>query len=67
MSKRIGRAIAITSVALLVLVASRAQAPAVADFDQEIRMLEDRLAAAIRARDINKIMACYINSPKLVV
>ena len=67
MSKRIGRAIAVTSVALLVIVAWRAQAPAVADFDQEIRMLEDRLAAAIRAKDIDKIMACYMNSPKLVV
>ena len=30
-------------------------------------MLQDRLAAAIRAKDIDKIMACYINSPKLVV
>ena len=67
MSKRIGKAIALASVALLVVVAWRAQAPAVADFDQEIRMLHDRLAAAIRAKDIDKIMACYINSPKLVV
>ncbi len=30
-------------------------------------MLEDRLAAGIRAKDIDKIMACYMNSPKLVV
>lgn len=67
MSKRIGKAIALASVALLVIVAWRAQAPAVADFDQEIRMLQDRLAAAIRAKDVDKIMACYINSPKLVV
>jgi ketosteroid isomerase-like protein len=67
MSKRIGKAIAVTGVALLMLVAWRAQAPAVADFDQEIRMLEDRLAAGIRAKDIDKIMACYMNSPKLVV
>ena len=67
MSKRIGKAIAVTTVALLMILAWRAQAPAVADFDQEIRMLEDRLAAAIRAKDIDKIMACYINSPKLVV
>jgi ketosteroid isomerase-like protein len=67
MSKRIGKAIAVTSVALLVIVVWRAQAPAVADYDQEIRMLQDRLAAAIRAKDIDKIMACYINSPKLVV
>ena len=67
MSKRIGKAIALASVALLMVLAWRAQAPAVADFDQEIRMLEDRLAAAIRAKDIDKIMACYMNSPKLVV
>ena len=67
MSKRIGKAIAVTTVALLMILAWRAQAPAVADFDQEIRMLEDRLATAIRAKDIDKIMACYINSPKLVV
>src|SRR5215469_14296403 len=67
MSKRIGRAIAVTSVALLVIVAWRAQAPALADYDKEIRMVEDRLAAAIRAKDIDKIMDCYINSDRLVV
>ena len=67
MSKRIGKAIVLASVALLMILAWRAPAPAVADFDQEIRMLQDRLAAAIRAKDIDKIMACYINSPKLVV
>src|SRR5215472_5118360 len=42
MSKRIGKAIAVTGVALLVIVAWRTQAPAVADYDQEIRMLQDR-------------------------
>ena len=66
MSKRIGKAIAVTGVALLVIVAWRTQAPAVADYDQEIRMLQDRRAAAIRAKDVDKITACYINSPKLV-
>ncbi|HKF30242.1 MAG TPA: hypothetical protein VKB29_13445 [Candidatus Binataceae bacterium] len=66
MSKRIGKAIAVTGVALLVIVAWRTQAPAVADYDQEIRMLQDRRAAAIRVKDVDKITACYINSPKLV-
>ena len=67
MSKSIGKTITVAAAVLMMMVTWRAEAPAVADYDQEIRMLEDRLAAAIRAKDIDKLMACYMNSPRLVV
>ncbi len=37
------------------------------DDQAQIRALEDNLAAAFQAKDVDKIMANYVNSPDLVV
>ena len=67
MSKAMGRTIAAIGVAMLVMVAWRGTASPAAAWEAELQLLNGRLADAIRAKDIDKIMACYQNSDHLVV
>jgi ketosteroid isomerase-like protein len=67
MSKYIGRTIVAIAVAVLLMTVWRDHASAKADWDHEIRMLQSRRDAAVKAKDVDAIMANYMNSGKLVV
>lgn len=51
----------------LVVIAAPLPARAQTKDEQEIRALEERFAAAFRAKDIDAIMACYVPDETLVV
>ncbi len=67
MMKSVAKVIAASALAMLVLVTWQSAASATALWEQELRLLNNRLAEAIRAKDIDKIMECYQKSEKLVV
>ena len=67
MTKSIIKAIAAIGVGMLVMVAWQRVASPAAAWESELQLLNGRLADGIRAKDIDKIMACYQNSDKLVV
>jgi len=67
MSKLIGRTVAAVAIAALLMVAWRTYASAASAYDQAIKLLDMSLADGVRTKDIDKIMACYMNSEKLVV
>ncbi len=57
-----------SAVAVAILVGAFAMAAEMkADDQAAIRALEDNLVAAVQAKDVDKIMANYVNSPDLVV
>jgi ketosteroid isomerase-like protein len=67
MSKFTGRAVLAIVLAAIVITVWRNHASAVAEWNSEIQMLQSRRDAAIKAKDIDGIMASYVNSDQLVV
>src|SRR5204863_8872052 len=67
MSKITRSAILAIVLAAILITAWRNHASAVAEWDSEIQMLQSRRDAAIKAKDLDAIMASYVNSDQLQV
>src|ERR1700675_718675 len=61
------RASVATIAALISVALSSGVALAAGDAESQIRALEDQYAAAVNAKDVDKIMACYVPDESLFV